>query len=276
MSLYPLLVVFAAAALSCVTTGPGGKRSLILISDKQEVSLGRSVSEEILKKEKPLEDSLWQAYLTEVGQKIVQVSDRRTLPFHFTVLENEQINAFATPGGYLFFYTGILRMMESEDELAAVMAHEVSHVVARHSVKAIQRYYGGAIALSLLLGEKSEEMAGQVAGLVFSLALQGYGRKNEHEADEFGLIYMQRSRYNPKAMVTMFEKLAALSGESKRGLFESLAASHPETQERIARMKTQIAGYSPGVTERPLKKDRYERMKNRLPAPVEKESATEK
>jgi len=253
-----LLVVLALFVLSCVTTGPGGKKSFILISDQQESSLGKSVAEEVLKTEKPLEDSLWQAYLTEVGEKIVRVSDRSNLPFHFTVLDNDQINAFATPGGYLFFYTGILRMMESEDELAAVMAHEISHVVGRHSVKTIQTYYGGAIALSLLLGDDMENEVGRITSLVFGLALQGYGRKNEHEADEFGLHYMAKASYNPNGAVTMFEKLASFSGEKKRGFFENLTATHPETRERISRMKTQIAALPSEYTSRPIKKNRYD------------------
>jgi len=266
----PLLVIIGLVICSCATTGPGGKKSFILISDEQEIGLGQSVSEQVLQQEKPLADSVWQAYLTEVGQKIARVSDRSTLPFHFTVLENDQINAFATPGGYLFFYTGILRMMESEDELAAVMAHEISHVVARHSVKTIQAYYGGAIALDLILGDKSEDLVGQVTGLVFNLALQGYGRSNEHEADEYGLLYMKNAGYNPQAMVTMFDKLAALSGDQgDRGWFENLVATHPETKERIARMKTRIASYPPDITQRPIKKSRYDQMKKRLPAPKE-------
>lgn len=266
-----LIIALGLFVLSCVTTGPGGKKSFILISDQQESSLGKSVSEEVLKTEKPLKDSLWQTYLTEVGEKIVKVSDRSNLSFHFTVLDNDQINAFATPGGYLFFYTGILRMMESEDELAAVMAHEVSHVVGRHSVKTIQTYYGGAIALSLLLGENMDKEVGQITSLVFGLALQGYGRKNEHEADEFGLHYMTKAGYNPNGAVTMFEKLASFSGEKKRGFFESLTASHPETQERISRMKTQIAALPSEYTSRPIKKNRYEQMKARLPKPKEKD-----
>jgi predicted Zn-dependent protease len=264
-----LLMVFGLFVVSCATTGPGGKKSLILVSDQEEMDLGKSVAEEVLKEETPLPDSVWQDYLASVGEKIVKVSDRSTLPFHFTVLENDQVNAFATPGGYLFFYTGILRLMDSEDELAAVMAHEVSHVVARHSIKTIQAYYGGAIALNLILGEKSKDFVGQVTGLVFNLALQGYGRSNENEADEYGLLYMKNAGYNPEAMVTMFDKLASLSGGKDRGWFENLTASHPETKDRIAHIKQLIASYPPDVTQRPIKKSRYEQMKARLPAPKE-------
>ncbi len=265
-----LLAFMAMTILSCATTGPGGKKSFILISERQEIAIGEGVSKQVLEKEKPLDNDQWQAYLTEVGQKIAKVSDRSTLPFHFTVLDNDQVNAFATPGGYLFFYTGILRMMDSEDELAAVMAHEISHVVGRHSVKTIQAYYGGAIAASVLLGDKTDEEIGQITNIVFGLALRGYGRKNEHEADEYGVHYMTKAGYNPQAMVTMFEKLANASGNRKSGFFEGLLSTHPDTKDRISRMKTQIAAMPPENTNRAIEKNRYQRMKGRLPAPVEK------
>jgi predicted Zn-dependent protease len=255
---------------SCATTGPGGKKSFILISESQEIALGQSVSEQVMGQEKALADDQWQTYLTEVGKKIAAVSDRSTLPFHFTVLDNDQINAFATPGGYLFFYTGILRMMETEDELAAVMAHEISHVVGRHSVKTIQTYYGGAIAANILLGDQAEKEIGQITEIVFGLALRGYGRSNEHEADEYGLHYMTKAGYNPQAMVTMFEKLAAASGDRESNFFEGLLSTHPDTKDRISRIKNQIAALPPENANRPLIKTKYSQMKSRLPVPAEK------
>lgn len=265
-----LLALLTLLILSCATTGPGGKKSFILISEQQEIAIGEGVSKQVLEQEKPLDNEQWQTYLAEVGQKVAGVSDRSTLPFHFTVLDNDQVNAFATPGGYLFFYTGILRMMDSEDELAAVMAHEISHVVGRHSVKTIQAYYGGAIAAGLLLGDEADKEIGQITNIVFGLALRGYGRSNEHEADEYGLHYMTRAGYNPQAMVTMFDKLAAASGNRESNFFEGLLSTHPDTKDRISRMKTQIAAMPAEDTNRPIKKNTYQQMKSRLPEPVEK------
>lgn len=260
-----LLTVLIAA---CATTGPGGKRSLILISEEQEIALGRQVDEEVRATNTLLADSLWQSYITEVGQKIVRVSDRPNLPFKFHVIDSDQINAFATPGGFIYFYTGILRLMDNEAEFAAVMAHEISHVVGRHSIKTIQAAMGGAIALEIALGNKSRETSGQLLGIVMGLALQGYGRSNELEADNFGVYYMQRAGYNPKGARTMFEKLASLSGDTgDRGFFENLTASHPETQERIAKIDAQIAAMPRSVDNMPSFEERYRMMKSRLPAP---------
>ncbi len=261
-----LCTVILGTVISCATTGPGGEKSLILISESQEVALGRQVSEQVLERERPFDDQQWQEYLDRVGNRIVQVSDRQNLQYQFTVLENEQINAFATPGGYLFFYTGILQMMDSEDELAAVMAHEVSHVVGRHSVQAIQTAYGGTILANIILGDRIDEEIGQITGLVFNLALRGYSRSQEFEADEYGLIYMVEAGYNPNAMITMFEKLAAMEN-GERNVFENLAATHPETSARIARMKEQIATMPQEVTRQAIEQRLYQQMKERLPAP---------
>lgn len=264
------IAVFTLLVAGCATTGPGGKKSLILIPEDQEVAIGHQVDEEVRATNKLLPDSLWQAYLTEVGEKIVKVSDRPNLDFKFHVIESDQVNAFATPGGFVYFYTGILDMMENEAELAAVMAHEISHVVGRHSVKTIQAAMGGALALELALGEKSQETSGQLLSIVMGLALTGYGRSNELEADNFGVYYMQRAGYNPNAARTMFEKLAKLSGGSgDRGFFENLTASHPETKERIAKIDAQIAGLPRSVDNLPYFEERYQVMKKRLPKPSE-------
>jgi predicted Zn-dependent protease len=255
-----------AVIAGCATTGPGGKKSLILISDAQEVQIGQQVDQEVLATSTLLADNLWQSYLTEVGQRIVKVCDRPSLDYQFHVIDSDQINAFAIPGGFVYFYTGILRMMDNEAELVAVMAHEISHVVARHSVKSIQAAEGGMQLLDLILGEKSQGAAGQVAGIAMSLAMTGYGRSNELEADEFGLYYMQKAGYNPRGSRTMFTKLSELSGVSgDRGFFENLLSSHPETQERIRKIDEQIAAMPRSVDDLPLYGDRYQIMKKRLP-----------
>ena len=260
----------AVIVTGCATTGPGGKKSLILISDAQEVEIGRQVDAQVRATDTLFADSLWQSYLSEVGQKIVAVCDRPDLGYQFHVIESDQINAFAIPGGFVYFYTGILQMMDNEAELAAVMAHEISHVVARHSVKTIQAAEGGMQLLDLILGEKSQGAAGQVAGIAMSLALTGYGRSNELEADEFGLYYMQKAGYNPHASKTMFTKLAELSGSrGDRGFFENLLASHPETQERIRKIDAEIAAMPRSVDNLPYHEDRYQLMKKRLPAEEE-------
>lgn len=254
-----------AISMSCVTTGPGGDKSLIIISDEEEVAIGKEVDAEVRSTEKIYGDAQWQSYLNEVGQKIVKVCDRQEIEYHFAVIESDQINAFATPGGYVYFYTGILSLMDNEAEMAAVMAHEISHVVARHSVQHLQKALGIQILASVALGEKSAGTIGQITGVLAGLWLNGYGRTYELQADEYGVFYMKEAGYNPDGSRTMFKKLAELSGGGEQGWFEKLTSTHPDTQERLAKIDAQIAAMPRSVDNLPKYEDRYKGMKNRLP-----------
>jgi predicted Zn-dependent protease len=254
-----------AGSLACVTTGPGGDTSLIIISDEEEVAIGKEVDADVRSKEKIFGDAQWQSYLNEVGQKIVSVSDRQGIEYHFAVIESDQINAFATPGGYVYFYTGILKLMEDESEMAAVLAHEISHVVARHSVQHLQKALGIQLLASVALGEKSAGALGQVTGVLAGLWLNGYGRSYELQADEYGVHYMKEAGYNPDGARTMFHKLATLSGGGEQGWFEKLTTSHPDTQERLTKINAQIAAMPRSVDNLPKNKERYSTMKKRLP-----------
>ncbi|MBD3258821.1 M48 family metalloprotease, partial [candidate division GN15 bacterium] len=209
-------------------------------------------------------DTVWQNYLTSIGRQIVEVSDRQDIEYHFTVIESDQINAFAAPGGYIYFYTGLLKLMDSEAELASVMAHEISHVVARHGVKRLQAAMGVTLAYELIFGgEEQSEALNAAIGIGLGLASAGYSRANEREADEYGMTYMIRAGYHPEGMVSMFEKLADAGGGGDRDVFEAMAASHPETQERIHNAQERISGMQlPG--DLTYGRDTYQRMLQRL------------
>lgn len=257
--------ILIAQFLSCATTGPGGKKSLILISSEQESSIGRQIDTELRQTEKVLPDTLWQSYISSIGNRLVAVSDRKDIEYHFAVIESDQVNAFATPGGYIYFYTGLIREMDSEAELAAVMAHEMSHVVGRHGIKRLQSVMGLQIVLDLAVGRSSETTKGLV-GAALGVILAGYSRSQEAEADEFGIAYMTQAGWNPQGAVTMFEKLAKMSGGQEQGFFEQLSSSHPETQSRISAAKKQVAGISSAQTKLVLDTRKYQEMKKRLPA----------
>lgn len=252
--------------ISCATTGPGGKKSLILISTNQEMSIGREMDQQLRQTETVLNDSLWDSYINELGLRIVAISDRKDLPFRFAVIESDQINAFAAPGGYVYFYSGLIREMDTESELAAVMAHEISHVVARHSVKQLQSVLGASIVLELALGKRSDNTRA-LAGTALGVVMSGYSRAHETEADEFGTMYMVRAGWNPQGMVSMFQKLEEISGHHEMNFFEMLAASHPATAERIGHTQEQISRL--GNLSPSLKTDtpRFQQMKKRLPPP---------
>lgn len=250
--------------VSCATTGPGGKKSFVIISTAQEVEIGQGMAQEISKTEKRLADESWQRYLSEVGEKIVLVSDRKDLDYKFTVIESDDLNAFAAPGGFVYFYTGLLKAMENEAEMAAVMAHEISHVVARHSVKRVQTAMGAALAYQLAVGDKGGQALQAAVGVGMGLLFAGYSRDAEREADEYGIYYMKKAGYDPRAAVTMFEKLAAAGGGGSSNVFESLARSHPETQERIENAQKEIKELGSLANLR-LGEQKYREMRSRLP-----------
>lgn len=261
------LLILSLLLLSCATTGPGGKQSLIIIPTSQEVAIGAGMAQQVEQEEKIFADTVWQNYLNEVGQKIARVSDRKDIQYHFKVIESDQINAFAAPGGYIYFYTGLLREMDNEAEMAAVMAHEIAHVVGRHSVKRIQAAIGVATAYQLVFGEEGASDVLNVAiGMGMNLVFADYSRDNEREADQYGIHYMVQAGYDPQGALGMFETLAELGGGGgEYSVFEKLAASHPATQERIRNAKSQIANMTvpPYVTKG---ESRYQKMLKRLPA----------
>jgi predicted Zn-dependent protease len=248
--------------VQCATTGPGGKKSLILLSTDQEVSIGKEMAGQVEKEEKLSADTVLQNYLNNLGQKIAKVSDRPKLQYHFKVIESDQINAFAAPGGYIYFYTGLMKIMDSEAELAAVMGHEISHVVARHGVRRMQQVIGLSILLDLALG-KSSAATQQAVGIGIGLMLQGYSRENELESDDYGALYMARAGYNPQAMISMFKKL---EGVSKGGanVIEKLTSSHPTPAQRIELTEKNIAKWGYQKSDLPYFPERYKEMKGRI------------
>ena len=264
---YPVFPALATLMLilSCATTGPGGKTSLIFVPVSQEIAIGSGMAQQVEEQEKVFEDSYWQDYINEVGQKIVAVCDRKDIEYHFKVIESNQINAFAAPGGYIYFYTGLLAQMDNEAEMAAVMAHEISHVVGRHGIKRLQTMLGVSLVYQLAFGgEGASEVVNSAIGIGMGLTFSSYSRSNEHEADDYGMTYMVRAGYDPNGAVTMYEKLAALGG-GEQNVFEQLAASHPETKERIANAKLRVENMQPLPNPLTLGTEKYNLMKSRLP-----------
>jgi len=237
-----IALIATLSLLSCATTGPGGKQSLILIPTGQEVAIGAGMAEQVEASEQVLADSMWQSYVNEVGQKIVSVCDRHDIEYHFRVIESDQVNAFAAPGGYVYLYTGLLKAMDTEAEMASVIAHEVSHVVARHSVKRLQAALGVSLVYELTLGgDEANKVLQTAVNVGMTLAFAQYSQSNEREADQYGIHYMTLAGYDPNGALGMFNKLAALGDSGSDNVFEALTRSHPETRERISNAEAQIA-----------------------------------
>jgi len=216
-------------AVSCATNPISGKSQLMLFSEDQDIELGKSYAPEIEKEMGgKIQNVTLQNYINSVGLKVAAVSQKPYFDFHYTALEDETVNAFALPGGYIYITRGMLEKLNSEAELASVLAHETTHVVARHSSAQISREIGIEVALSAV-STKAPGGAMQVAGVARQIIGMGYSRVQEKEADLSGLDYMVKAGYDPHAMVQTMQMLEA---EDKGGQIEFLS-THPSPENRV-------------------------------------------
>ncbi len=250
-------------AAGCVTTGPQGEQSLILIDTAQEVEIGRGVDQNIRQEFAVLQDEAIQRYVDEVGARLARHADRQDVEYTFTVLDDSMVNAFAAPGGWVYVTTGLMRTAETDAELAGVLGHEIGHVVGRHSIRQLQAAYGAGLAADILLGDRQTMKA--IIGLATQVALLKNSREHELESDEFGIKYAIAAGYDPRGIVDFFEKLMAEQGSG--GSSSGVAAwfsTHPTTRERIEKARQLLQEYHPDYSR--LENDRADYL--RITAPL--------
>ncbi len=223
-------------ALSCGSGGGGGDFNLISIED--EWRLGEQLSQDVARQVQFNTDPTVNQYVASVGQRIVAQTPApfNSLPWHFYVVNDPAINAFAIPGGHVYVNTGLIANADNAAELAGVMAHEISHVTARHSTEQLTRQYGLSILAGLVLGQDPNQLAQIAAQIVAGGALARYSRAAEEEADELGIKAMAAAGYNPIGMATMFEELLEHQ-QSQPSRVEQFFSSHPLTQERARKAR---------------------------------------
>lgn len=234
------LIALLMSMTGCATTGIN-TGDFNLISSAQEVQMGDSLAVEVESKYPPLKDETVGAYVNEVGQRIVSVCDRRDIPYYFKVIaDKKQVNAFALPGGHIYVYEGLLLEASNEAELAAVLAHEVGHVVARHATEQLTKQYGYNLLVSLVLGKQPGRWAGVAANLFGTAGLLKYSRDDEYEADNLAVVYTNAAGYSPGAVADFLGKLVTMEGREP-GKLETLLMTHPPTSDRVDRVKAEIA-----------------------------------
>jgi len=239
-----LLPIMALTGCATVYNSATQKKELILINSMQEVQIGRSMSDNIIKNEiPPFKDAAKQLLVNKIGQRIAQASDRRDIVYHFMVLDSSDLNAFTLPGGYVYIYKGLLDRID-EQELAAILSHEVGHAAAKHSVKKMQAALGYNFLMALALagfGNNDPQLAKEISGAtdaVYGLLSKGYGREDEFLADKLAVKYMLRAGYDPYGLVRTLELLNKEKGPSGR-IFEILS-DHPRMEERIRKVKEEV------------------------------------
>lgn len=231
---------------------------------EKEVALGRALAAEVDKEAKFIDDPVIVEYVNRVGQNIVLHSDAR-VPFTIKVIDSDEVNAFALPGGFFYVNKGLLLAADNEAELAGVMAHEIAHVAARHAVenqaKAELANYG-LIASSILLGGILGAVINNAAQFGALLGFMKFSRAAEEEADRLGIQYMYAAGYDPNAMATMFEKLMA-KNQKKPGLISKAFSSHPAPPDRRA-AAIALAARFPEREEYIISTSEFQRVKARL------------
>jgi predicted Zn-dependent protease len=257
--------LFLAALLAvagCYTNPVTGRKSLVLLSQGEELTLGTQSFQEIREKEKVSGDPAANARVTRIGQRIAQaVGDE--LPdakWEFVVFDSPELNAFALPGGKVGVYTGLLRLAENDAELATVMGHEIGHVIARHGAERMSE----AMVISGLgaLGSAAVEAKTQdpQTRQLFELAYGGattvgrvlpHSRNNESEADRMGAVYAARAGYDPRAAITFWQKMMAQkqaadkAGGATAGKLAAIFSTHPADEKRITDLKALMPGVLP-------------------------------
>ena len=246
--LFPVLMLSMVSGCAVNKSTVGGFN---LISVDEEKQLGEKFAVEIEKQHKVVNDPEVQSFIDGVGKRLLTGVREVDFPYTFKVVQDDSINAFAIPGGHTYVNTGLLKAADSETELAAVMAHEINHVVARHSTRQMTQQYGYALIASILLGNQGElsKLAADMFGKAGTLY---YSREMESQADYLGVETMYKAGYNPQGMVTFFKKLET-AGQSEPGKISKYFSTHPATQERITSIQEEISklppkSYSPDST----------------------------
>jgi len=264
VAILALLLAMSLWGAACAVNPVSGEQEFVLMSETQELSLGARYYPETTQTSGglPPQDQALQSYVNQIGQRLAATSHRPRLPWEFNVVNTNQINAFALPGGKVSITRGLITKMQNEDELAAVVGHEIGHITARHSVAQYTRgvlittmVAGVGLALS---GSDYENLGKMVAGAAGALLLLSYSRDQERQADELGHGYMVKNGYNPRAMTKVFTMFQSLR-KSEPGLIESLLSSHPLDSERIAAAEKRVEMTSPRFTNQPYKVDAFKK-----------------
>lgn len=241
-----LLVSFFLSA--CATVQETGRKQVILMSPAEEARMGVDAFEQFKRQEKVSSDPALNARLQRIGKRVAGAVGR-DLPdarWEFVVFDSEQVNAFALPGGKVGFYTGLLKLAASDDEIAIVMGHEVAHVTSRHGAErqsqAILAGLGGVAVEAGLRNDKNREGWMLAYGMGSTLGTLAYSRTHETEADEVGLLYAARAGYDPRAAVTFWSKMAA---QERGNRPPKLLSTHPPSAERIENLRRLSANLMP-------------------------------
>lgn len=233
-------------------------------SIEKEIALGKQLATEVERQARIVDDPIIAEYVSRIGQNLVRNSDAK-VPFTIKVIDGDEVNAFALPGGFFFVYTGILMKADNEAEMAGVMAHEIAHVAARHGTRQAtkgQLINYGTIPL-IFMGGIAGYAIRQSTSILVPLGFLKFSRGDESEADLLGLQYMYKAGYDPSCFVDFFEKIQALE-KKKPGTISKVFGTHPPTDDRIKKSQENINKYLKEKPEYVLSTSEFNDVKARV------------
>lgn len=243
----PALLVVALVLAACARNPVTGKRQLALISEQQEIELGKQSAQEVAASMGFVKDEKVQAYVSRLGHELAARSERPKLPWTFKVVDDPTPNAFALPGGFIYVTRGLMTVLNSEAELAMVLGHEIGHVTARHSVSQLSKAQLAQVGLGLgVILVPGAANYGQLAGAGLQLLFLKYGRDDESQADRLGFRYAANDRYDMHEAVSVMETLARISKAGGGGNTPDWLQTHPNPDNRYEEL-SDLAKKHPGM-----------------------------
>ena len=239
-------------------------KGLNCYSIDKEIAMGKQMAAEVQRQAKMLDDPIIGEYVNRVGQNLVRNSDAK-VPFTFQVIDDDTLNAFALPGGFIFVHTGLIHTAETEAEMASAMAHEIAHVAARHMTRQACRAQIANIATIplIFLGGLPGYAIRQGAGAAIPMTFLSFSRGFEAEADYLGLQYLYAAGYDPNAAIDMFEKMMSLE-KRKPGSIAKVFSTHPLNEDRLRKTQAEIEKILPQKAEYIVNTSDYMEVRGRL------------
>lgn len=237
-----LIVPAVAVAVACAVNPATGRREIMLVSESQELAMGKQYDQQITAEMGLYDDPALAGYVRDLGVRLAALSERPQLPWTFRLIDDPVVNAFAVPGGYIYVTRGILANMGSEAQLVSVLGHEIGHVTARHTAQQItqQQLFGLGLAVGSIFSPTAAGIASVGVGVLFLK----FSRDDESQADDLGFRYMHAANYDPRAAADMFDQLARVSGTSGSRLPE-WQSTHPDPENRRERALERAATLTP-------------------------------
>lgn len=239
----PVIVIgiFVSFVSGCATYNPAtGRYDYLVFTTDSEVAIGNLMNLQVKSAHTLVQDEAKKDRFRRIAHQVTRVVDRQDLPYEFYLVKSDELNAFTIPGGFIYMYEGLFDKL-NDDELAAVLAHELAHNAAKHTIKKFQGVLGYNLIAGAVISQVEDDTKKRIAALganaIVSLAMNAYSREDELEADRLGVKYMYLAGYDPYAMISTFELLEKNSSKSNTPLF---SRTHPHFDARIETVKNEI------------------------------------